>query len=183
MQASDPRRFTNAAYTALVEGRSHSFFAQQLSLSIRQEARAGLAVKGVIIVHPLLQCGRGMHTALQARDPSGGFEAIDPKAQLCPYQPVQRGKRLFIDDRGDTYDQWVTALIRYRDCAEPAGLSAEQCGDAGTLISVKRRVVVVGLHDQMVTLAWIDPVSNGSKVPRIRCLPVSRSGQVKREVR
>ena len=157
MQAADPRRFTNAAYAALIEGRLHSFFAQQLSLSIRQEARAGLAVPSVIIVHPLLQCGRGMHTALQARDPSGGFEAIDPKAQLRPDQPVQRGKRLFIYDRGDTYDQWVTALIRYRDCAEPAGLSAEQCGDAGTLIIGRRRVVVVGLHNQMVTLTLIDP--------------------------
>ena len=47
--------------------------------------------------------------------------------------------------------------IRHWDRAQTPGLSPEQQGNAGALISGKRRVVVIGLHSQMVTPASIDP--------------------------
>ena len=94
---------------------------------------------------------------LQSRDTTGSFEPINPQAQLRPHQPIQRGKRLVIDHRGDADDQRVIVLIRYRDCAEPPGLSTKQFGDAGAAISGERRVVMVRQHGQMVTPASIDP--------------------------
>jgi hypothetical protein len=101
----------------------------------------------MIILHGLLQRSRTIYSVLQSRDPSGGLEPIYPQAQLGPHQPVERRERLVIDDRGDTYDQRFAALIRYRDCAEPTGFSAEQCGDAGALIASEGRFLVVRLHD------------------------------------
>ena len=104
MQASNTRRFTDAANPPLIEGSLHPSFTQQLSLRIGQEARSGLSVPGMIIVHGLLQCRLGIHPILQSRDPTGGLEPIYLQAQLRPHQPVQRGKRLVIDDRGHTND-------------------------------------------------------------------------------
>ena len=94
---------------------------------------------------------------LQSRDTTGGFEPINPQAQLRPDQPVKRRERLVIDYRRNTYDQRVIVLIRYGYCAEPPGLPTEQCGDAGAAIFGERRVVMVRLHGQMVTPASIDP--------------------------
>ena len=94
---------------------------------------------------------------LQLRDTTGGFEPINPQAQLRPHQPIQRRKRLVIDHRGDADDQRVIVLIRYRDCAESAGLSTQQHGDAGALIASKSRFLIVRLHGQMVTPESIDP--------------------------
>jgi hypothetical protein len=111
----------------------------------------------MIVVHGLLQRGRGIDPILQSRDPTGGFELINPQAQLRPHQPIQRRKRLVIDHRGDTDDQRFIVLIRYRDCAESSGLSTQQHGDAGALIASERRFLMVRLHGQMVTPASIDP--------------------------
>ena len=47
--------------------------------------------------------------------------------------------------------------IRHWDRAQTPGLSPEQHGNASELISGRRRVVVIGLHGQIVTPASIDP--------------------------
>jgi hypothetical protein len=111
----------------------------------------------VIIVHCLLQRGRGIHSILQSRNPSGGFKPINPQAQLRPYQPVKCGKRLVIDYRGHTNDQRLTAFIRHRDRAQPPGLSTQQCGNARVLVGGEGLVVMVRLHEQMLTPGSIDP--------------------------
>ena len=110
----------------------------------------------MIILHGLLQCLRGIHAILQSRDPTGSFEPINPQAQLRPHQPVQRGKRLFVDDRRHANDQRLPERIRHGDCTQTPRLSSEQGSDAGALISGNRRVVGIRLHGQMVTLAPID---------------------------
>jgi hypothetical protein len=157
VQTTNARRLTDAANPPLIERRLHPSFTQQLPLGIGQKAWPILTVTGMIIAHGLLQWGWGIHPILQSRDPTGGLEPIYPQAQLSPHQPIERGKRLVIDDRRDTYDQRFTGLIGYRDCAESPGLSTEQCGNAGTLIGSERHVMVVRLHDQMVTPGPIDP--------------------------
>ena len=110
----------------------------------------------MIVVHGLLQRGRGIHLFLQSRDPTSGFEPINPQAQLRPHQPVQCRKRLVIDHRGDTDDQRVIVLIRNRDCTESAGLSTQQHGHAGALIASERRFLMVRLDGQMLTPESID---------------------------
>jgi hypothetical protein len=157
VQTANAGRLTDATNATLVERRLHPFFIQQLPLSIGQETRSLLPMSRVIIVHCLLQRGRGIHSILQSRNPSGGFKPINPQAQLRPYQPVKRGKRLVIDYRGHTNDQRLTAFIRHRDRAQSPGLSTQQHGDAGALIVSERRFLMVRLHGQMVTPESIDP--------------------------
>jgi hypothetical protein len=111
----------------------------------------------VIIVHCLLQRGRGIHSILQSRNPSGGFKPINPQAQLRPYQPVKRWERLAIHYRCHANHQRLTLLIRDGDRPQSPGLSTQQRGNARALVSGEGHVVMVSLHEQMLTPGSIDP--------------------------
>jgi hypothetical protein len=111
----------------------------------------------MITMHCLLQSKLSIHLLLQSGNPARRLKPIYSQAQICPHQPIKRWERFAIHYRCHANHQRLALLICDGDRPQSPGLSTQQCGDARALVGGEGHVVMVSLHEQMLTPGSIDP--------------------------